>query len=117
MQLIKRIEYYKKAIETSKKNEDEPICGCDAILVTQSMVGEDEKMKEFAKEALQGELDGVELEVERIRGEIYVGNHAGIGLAGMKTMCYGSLYLCRATGNDTILQLVIITLSSVELRS
>ena len=31
--------------------------------------------------------------------------------------CYGSLYLCRATGNDTILQLIIITLSSVELRS
>jgi len=65
--------------------EDEVQLMYDAILVTESMVCDDEDMKMDAKEALEKELEK-ELEVDYVRGDVYVGNRRGLDLAGMKAM-------------------------------
>ncbi|PWW74067.1 hypothetical protein C7212DRAFT_365686 [Tuber magnatum] len=63
-------------------DEEDPMC--DAILVTQSMFGGDDYMKMQAKVAFEEELKKEQLEVEHVRGEVYVGNRRGLDLAGMK---------------------------------
>ncbi|PUU79573.1 hypothetical protein B9Z19DRAFT_1064135 [Tuber borchii] len=65
---------------------DEDDITCEAILIADTMVGEEDKMKEVAKEAFLEELDKDELEVEHIRDYVFVGNRRGLRLAEMKAM-------------------------------
>ncbi|PWW72858.1 hypothetical protein C7212DRAFT_347670 [Tuber magnatum] len=81
-QLTKHIDNQKKSKQISSKDEEDPMC--DAILVTQSMLGDKDDMKIQAKAAYEQELEKEELEVGHVRGEVYVGNRRGVGLAGMK---------------------------------
>ncbi|KAG0124342.1 hypothetical protein HOY82DRAFT_673545 [Tuber indicum] len=81
-QIIERIDNHKKSKQISTKEDEGPLC--DAILVTQSMVGDDEDMRMEAKEAFEKELEKEELEVESVRGEVYAGNRRGLELAGIK---------------------------------
>ncbi|CUS06960.1 unnamed protein product [Tuber aestivum] len=81
LNLTERIDNHKKSKLIS--SEDEHLM-CDAILVTKSTVGEDDDMKTEAKEAFEKELQKEELEVDRVRGEVCVGNRRGLNLAGMK---------------------------------
>ncbi|KAG0641278.1 hypothetical protein HOY80DRAFT_1039543, partial [Tuber brumale] len=61
-QLIQRIDNHNKSMQISTTDEEYPMC--DAILVTESMVGDDEDMKMEAKEAFEKELEKEELEVD-----------------------------------------------------
>ncbi|RPA90132.1 hypothetical protein L873DRAFT_1783206 [Choiromyces venosus 120613-1] len=67
------------------ENQDE-CATCDAILVTRSQIsqiGSDEEMKKDAKDALEQALQVEELHVGEVRGEPFVGNRRGLGLAGL----------------------------------
>ena len=57
---------------------------CDAFLVTKAMIAATEaEIKRNAKKAFEDTLQETELEVQRERGELYVGNLRGLGLAGL----------------------------------
>ncbi|KAG0641276.1 hypothetical protein HOY80DRAFT_902576 [Tuber brumale] len=81
-QLTQRIDNHNKSMQISTTGEEYPMC--DAILVTESMVGDDEDMKTEAKEAFEKELEKEELEVDHVRGEVYFGNRRGLDLSSMK---------------------------------
>ncbi|PWW72856.1 hypothetical protein C7212DRAFT_347669 [Tuber magnatum] len=81
-QLTERIDNQKKSKQISSKDKDDPMC--DAILVTQSMLGDEDYMKIQAKAAFEQELEKEDLEVGHVREEVYVGNRRGLDLAGMK---------------------------------
>ncbi|PUU82432.1 hypothetical protein B9Z19DRAFT_1120757 [Tuber borchii] len=69
-------------VDRLKEFEDESCC--DAILVTKSKIAATEDdTKENAKNAFKSTIDEEELEVRRERGQLYVGNLRGLGLAGL----------------------------------
>lgn len=58
---------------------------CEAFLVTKSMIAAtEEEIKSNAKKSFEETLQENSLEVLRERGELYVGNLRGLGLAGLK---------------------------------
>ncbi|PUU79576.1 hypothetical protein B9Z19DRAFT_930805, partial [Tuber borchii] len=59
---------------------------CEAILITDTIVGEEDKMKEVAEKAFREELDNENLEVMHVRDDVFVGNRRGLRLAEMKAM-------------------------------
>ncbi|KAA8893516.1 hypothetical protein FN846DRAFT_1025664 [Sphaerosporella brunnea] len=94
----------KKNIKVNKGNrslpppaEDDDSTKCDddddddAILVTRLELGEEEEMKQDAKDALGQALQEEELHVEDVRGEIFVGNRRSLSLAAPKDMKISSL--------------------------
>ena len=54
---------------------------CDAVLHTKSKIGNDQAIKEGAKDALGKALQIEDLSIENVRGELFVGNHGGLNLA------------------------------------
>ena len=54
---------------------------CDAVLHTKSKIGNDQAIKEGAKDALGMALQIEDLSIENVRGELFVGNHGGLNLA------------------------------------
>ncbi|KAA8893635.1 hypothetical protein FN846DRAFT_923541 [Sphaerosporella brunnea] len=64
--------------------EDDYSTECDAILVTRSELGEEEEMKQDAKDAPGQALQEEELHVEDVRGELFVGNRRGLSFANYK---------------------------------
>jgi len=76
-----------KRLEENERNqvllspESQEHTKCDAILVARSELGDDEGMKEDAKDALAQALKE-ELQVEDVRGKLFVGNRRGLNLAG-----------------------------------
>ncbi|PUU82510.1 hypothetical protein B9Z19DRAFT_1074567 [Tuber borchii] len=56
---------------------------CDAILLTKAMIGNENSMKRSASQAFKDTLDEKNMEVCNVMGELYVGNPAGLGLAGV----------------------------------
>ncbi|PWW72484.1 hypothetical protein C7212DRAFT_348103 [Tuber magnatum] len=75
-QLTKRLKDWRECKESSPENEDYP--KCDAILAT------DAGTKMDAKVALGQALQEGELEVERVRRAIFVGNRRGLDLADLQ---------------------------------
>ena len=65
---------------SSRKNKYESMT-CRAVLSARSKVGEDEEMKEDAKDALGQALREEDLYVKDVRGELFVGNRGGLCLA------------------------------------
>ncbi|KAG0633212.1 hypothetical protein HOY80DRAFT_1107420 [Tuber brumale] len=65
----------------SPEDQEDPTC--DAILVTQSMVGDVDNMRRDAHDALKQTLEVEGHEVHEVIGELYVGNPQGLGLAGL----------------------------------
>ncbi|RPA91705.1 hypothetical protein L873DRAFT_1712766 [Choiromyces venosus 120613-1] len=68
-------------VPDSPENQEDPTC--DAILVTQSMIGSVDDMKRDAHDAFKQTLEVEGLEVREVMGELYVGNPQGLGLAGL----------------------------------
>ncbi|RPB05784.1 hypothetical protein L873DRAFT_1832544 [Choiromyces venosus 120613-1] len=79
--LVKRLKNQKSREELSPEDQDDS--ECDAILVTQSKTGSEEEMKSEAKDAPGQAPQEEELEVENVRGELFVGNRRGLGFAGL----------------------------------
>ncbi|RPA92050.1 hypothetical protein L873DRAFT_1794517 [Choiromyces venosus 120613-1] len=79
--LVKPLKGQKNREELSPEDQDDP--KCDAILFTKSETGSEEEMKYEAKDALGQVLQEEELEVEKVRGEPFVGNRRARGLTGI----------------------------------
>ena len=81
-QMELRLKAYKERGKGLPKVEKGPTC--DAILLAKAMIGTTENdMKQNASDALKSTLDDEEMEVRNVRGELFAGNAAGLGLAGV----------------------------------
>ena len=76
-----RLRAHKEHGKSLPKIEKGPTC--DAILLAKAMIGAEDDMKQRASDVLKSTLDDEEMEVRNVRGELFVGDPAGLGLAGV----------------------------------
>jgi len=79
--LVQRLQNFRNRDPSSSPDENDPMA--EAILVTESKVCGEEDMKTEAKAAFVKVLANDELNVTTVRGEVYVCNSRGLGLAGL----------------------------------
>jgi hypothetical protein len=65
------------------ESQDDTIC--DAILIMQSELGNDEGMKEDAQGALKQALNEEELHIKEVSSKLVIGKHYGLNLVGLST--------------------------------
>ena len=94
-----RLKAHKESLPEVKKGPT-----CDAILLAKAMIGDEDDMKKSASDALKSTLDTEELEVRGVMGELFVGNTAGLGLAGVpQRLRILEAQVAALTQNNTVL--------------